>query len=438
MKAMRIHKLYQCLAAAILLLMPTACDNTDYSEKSPFDNSAYLNVAASKNTETFTFNRTVTSQTKMFTVKLSYPSGSDVKVGLKVDPSQISVYNTKHDTHYEMLPEKYYQLSKDAIVIPAGKTTSEDVSLKFLKLDELDIDVTYLCPLSIGEAEGIEVMNGSRTMFYLIRRSSAITTAMNLKHAYVVVPGFDAGSPTADVVNGMTAVTMEAIIRVNQIDENTEISSIMGIEDYLCVRLGDKAFPRQQLQVQSPIAKFPKESTSKQLKIGEWYHVALTLDLATTTICFYVNGQLQSIDTDHGNGETKTINLGDRLADDKFGNGGDYNFYFGRSYGDSHDISRQLNGDICEARIWKVARTQQQIWENMYDISNPAEETDLCAYWKFDEGTGKTVTDLSGHGNDAKVIPYWTGSDHIATWPKPDAELWPAGIEVPKLNEDNN
>ena len=56
---MRIHKLYQCFAAAVLLFLPVACDNTDYSEKSPFDNSAYLNVAASKNTETFTFNRKV-------------------------------------------------------------------------------------------------------------------------------------------------------------------------------------------------------------------------------------------------------------------------------------------------------------------------------------------------------------------------------------------
>ena len=29
---MRIHKLYQCLAAATLLFLPVACDNTDYSE----------------------------------------------------------------------------------------------------------------------------------------------------------------------------------------------------------------------------------------------------------------------------------------------------------------------------------------------------------------------------------------------------------------------
>lgn len=118
---MRIHKLYQCFATAVLLFLPVACDNTDYSEKSPFDNSAYLNVAASKNTETFTFNRKVTSQTKTFTVKLSYPAGDDSKVSLKVDPSLVGVYNAKNDTHYEMLPAEHYQLSQESVTIPAGK-----------------------------------------------------------------------------------------------------------------------------------------------------------------------------------------------------------------------------------------------------------------------------------------------------------------------------
>ena len=84
----------------------------------------------------------------------------------------ISTYNAKNDTHYEALPEAYYQLSTDAVTIPAGKTTSEEVRIKFLKLDELEIDATYLCPLSIGGAEGVGIMNGSRTMYYLVRRSS--------------------------------------------------------------------------------------------------------------------------------------------------------------------------------------------------------------------------------------------------------------------------
>lgn len=430
---MRIHKLYQCLAAATLLFLPVACDNTDYSDHSPFDNSAYLNVAATKNAETFTFNRKVTNQTKTFTVKLSYPSGEDVKVNLKVDPSLIAVYNAKNDTHYEMLSAEHYQLSQESVTIPAGKITSDEVSIKFLKLDELEIDATYLCPLSISGAEGVGVMDGSRTMYYLVRRSSAITTAINLKNVYVTVPGFDKGSPTADVVNNLSAVTMEAIIRVNSFQP--EISSIMGIEMYLQMRLGDASFPNQQLQVQSTFGKFPEASKQKLLLAGEWYHVALTWDLATTTIAYYVNGQLQSISTSHGKSDLTSISLGDKEPDDEFGNGGDHNFYFGRSYTLSHDLSRQFDGEICEARIWSVARTQEQIYQSMYDIPNPATEPTLRAYWKFDEGTGLEVEDRTGHGNNAKVVPYWKDSNHTEAYSKTDAELWPAGIEVPMINK---
>ena len=85
------------------------------------------------------------------------------------------------------------------------------------------------------------------------------------------------------------------------------------------------------------------------------------------------------------------------MPDDEFGNGGDHNFYFGRSYTESHDLSRQFNGEICEARIWSIARTQEQICQNMYDIPNPTEEPTLCAYWKFDEEQGwkwKTGLDM--------------------------------------------
>ena len=345
---------------------------------------------------------------------------------LPMDVVFIVIYSAKDERNEKL---------KSKVTIPAGKTTSEDISIRFLKLDELEIDATYLCPLSIGGSERVGVMDGSRTMYYLVRRSSAITTAMNLKNVYVTVPGFDKGSATADVVNNLSAVTMEAIIRVNTFDEGTEISSIMGIEMYLQMRLGDANFPRQQLQVQTTFGKFPEASKTKQLQAGEWYHVALTWDLATKTIAYYVNGQLQSISTNHGKSDLTSISLGDKVPDDEFGNGGDHNFYFGRSYTESHDLSRQFNGEICEARIWSIARTQEQICQNMYDIPNPTEEPTLCAYWKFDEGTGLEVEDRTGHGNNAKVVPYWKTVDHVEAYSKTDAELWPSGIEVPIMNK---
>lgn len=432
---MNLYKLsLNILAAALMLSAASACDNEDYTEKSPFDNSAYLDIAAAKTSETFTFNRKVTAQTKPFAVKLAYPASVPVTAKLAVDPSLVAAYNAKNGTDYPPLAPDHYQLSASQVTIAPGRTTSDEVGLQFLDLDQLDIDATYICPLTISTAEGVGLMEGSRVMYWLVRRSSAITTAINLRNVYVAVPGFDKGSPTADVVNNLSALTMECIIRVNNFQE--QISSIMGVEQYMMMRIGDANFPTQQLQTQTVFGKFPEASKTKNLNAGQWYHVALTWDLPSQTICFYVDGELQSISTTHGKSDLTAINLGDKAPDDEFGNGGDFNFYFGRSYGDSHDPSRMFDGELCEARIWSEARTQEQIRASMYDIPDPSAEPTLRAYWKFDEGTGTIIQDRTGNGNHAHVVGYWTDVQHTATLPKTDAQLWPSGIEVPKLSWD--
>lgn len=429
---MKRIRLSQWLAGTLLIAAATACDNTDYSEKSPFDNSAYLNVAENKNTETFTFNRRVTELTKTFSVRLAYPAPAAVTAQLAVDPSLTEVYNAKNATDYAALPAEYYELSQSSVNIPASKTQSQDLTIRFHNLDQLEIDATYVCPLAITTAQGVDVMEGSRVMYWLVRRSSAITSAINLRNVYVAVPGFDQGSPTADIVNNLSAVTMECIIRPNAFQK--DISSIMGIEQYFLMRLGDTNFERQQLQTQTTFGKFPESSRSKALQPGQWYHVALTWDIASATICFYVNGELQSISTAHGKSDITSISLGDKAPDNANGNGGDFNFYFGRSYGESHDPSRMFDGELCEARIWSEARTLEQIRSMMYDVPDPTSQPTLCAYWKFDEGTGTVIEDKSGHGNNGVVIPYWTDATYTAQYPKTNAELWPSGIEVPKLN----
>ena len=93
-----------------------------------------------------------------------------------------------------------------------------------------------------------------------------------------------------------------------------------------------------------------------------------------------------------------------------------------RFIGRSYDDYRPLNGKIAEARVWSVARTLEQIWENMYEIENPENDSTLLGYWKFNEGSGNTVKDYSMYGNDG-VAKYDI--------------IWPQGIEIPKLNENN-
>lgn len=396
------------ITIALLLIGITACDSKDYRLDSPFDNVVYLNVAETQSVDNFTFKRTLDTGRKEIAAVLAFPADNDVNVNFAVDQALVAEYNAKHGTGLKLLDNKHYKLSASQTVIPKGETMSKPVAIDFSSLTELEIDARYLLPVTIASAGDMKLLDGSKTIWYIVTRSSAITTAASLKGNYFEVPGFDLGSPTADVVNNMAKMTYEAIIRVNKFENS--ISSIMGIEQYCLLRIGDSGFPRQQVQFSSPgDVKFPKADNSKQLQPGEWYHVAVTYDTENKTAIMYIDGQEQSRIEDYGSGEA--VNLG------KQERGKSFMFKIGHSYGEPDDYSRQLDGEICEVRVWNKARTQQEIWESMYDVDPKA--AGLQAYWKFNEGEGNTVIDQTGNGNDA-----------VAHNPA----VWPNGIEVPMKN----
>lgn len=396
----------------VLLLWVTACDNKDYGKDSPFGNSVYIDAAKVKDVANFTFNNMKQTGEQQISAVLAYPAGQDIDVSFQADPSLVSRYNARLGKNYAILDSKFYKFSAQDVVIRAGKVTSEMVTINFSSLTDLEMDATYLLPVTIKQASGgMEMLDGSKTICYVVRRSSAITTAVSLVNNYFEVPGFEAGSPTADVVNGLKQLTFEAIVRVNKFDPLADISTIMGIEQYCLFRFGDSGFPKQQLQFAANEIKFPKADDAKLLQPGEWYHVAVTYDTEAKTAVMYVDGKEQSRIDDYGTGEP--INLGKQKK-------GNFMFKIGHSYGERDDMTRQLNGEICEVRIWNVIRSQEEIYKNMYDVvpTTPG----LKAYWKFNEGKGNnTVRDFTGNGNDAVAYA--------------DA-VWPAGIEVPQKNKE--
>lgn len=409
---MKIKNNHLVSLGIFLLLSMMACDNKDYSKDSPFDNGVYIDAAEVKDVANFTFNNVKQTGEQQFAAVLAYPAEQDINVNIQVDPSLANHYNARLGKEYAVLDSKFYKFSAKDVVIPAGKTTSEMVTISFLNLTDLEIDATFLLPVTIKQASGgMAMLEGSKTICYLVRRSSAITTAVSLANNYFEIPGFVAGSPTANVVNGLKQLTFEAVIRVNKFDPLTEISTIMGIEQYCLFRLGDSGFPRQQLQFAANEVKFPKADEAKYLQPGEWYHVAVTYDTEAKIAIIYVDGKEQSRIEDYGIGEA--INLGKQKK-------GDFMFKIGHSYGEADDMSRQLNGEICEVRIWNVIRSQEEIYKNMYDVD--PHTAGLKAYWKFNEGPGNNIAkDFTGNGNDA--VAY-------------SKAVWPAGIEVPQKNKE--
>lgn len=312
---MKRYKIIISLAAIICGLM-IACDNTDYSNKAPFDNMVYIKEASNSNSERVTFRNTLNEQKRAFSAKLTYPAGKDIVVKLKADPGLINEFNARHGTDYGMLDSKYYSLSNSELIIKAEKSESLIDTIYFNNLLDLEIDKTYLVPLTISETSGgVHLLNGSKTLFYLVRRSSAITVAANLKDNYLEVPTFLDEEKNA-CLKELGQITMEALVYVEDFTysgpSNTagasDISTIMGVEQHFLMRIGDTSFPRQQLQMQGPDGvKFPAADRAKSLNAMTWYHIALVYNAKEHFIAYYVNGQLQSQDISYGKGATVDI-----------------------------------------------------------------------------------------------------------------------------------
>ncbi len=399
-----------------------------------FDNCAYLDVSATSQTQAATFGNRVGSLEKHLCVALSYPSDKDVKATISVDASLTDAFNHRYGTDYQLLPDAYLDFSPVSVTIEAGKVNSEKVSIGFKNLmgqgedqtGAMEMDKTYLLPVRLS-SEDISTMDGSSVAYYLVKRSSAITVAAQLTDNWIEFPLMDTPGEVADAYNGLNALTYEALVNVDRFDLNNKdgvcnISTVMGVEQYLLLRIGDANFERQCLQFDgsgngSQFGKLPSKSDpAKKLYSGSWYHVACTYDQNERVARIYVNGKL--ID------EVKEAGVAGPTADNKItlamralGMPEAYQFFIGKSYNDF----RPLQGKIAEARVWRVARTGDEIWKNMYRIENPKDQKDLIGYWKFNDGEGNVVKDYSWVGNHGKAV-----GDII----------WPDGIEIHEINKE--
>lgn len=112
-------------------------------------------------------------------------------------------------------------------------------------------------------------------------------------------------------------------------------------------------------------------------------------DMWTTT---YFNAALSLLI----NGKPVSI----RSTNNDTGGYGRQQLSFGTMTDDNEVPSNGLNGTLDEVRVWNGLRTLEQIQDNLnrYLVGN---EPGLAGYWRFDAGSGKTVIDSTGQGNNA-------------------------------------
>jgi hypothetical protein len=141
---------------------------------------------------------------------------------------------------------------------------------------------------------------------------------------------------------------------------------------------------------------------------GDWTHVAVTKD--GNNIKLYVNGVLDA---------SGTLTKSNSPAQLRIGGLAHYNTYF--------------QGQIDEVRIWHTVRTETEIRENMTKalIGN---EANLVAYYRFNEGAGTTLYDLTGNGKHGTL----TNMDEATDWVASNAFNTWIGVENSTYSNDNN
>lgn len=365
------HNYTYLLFAILLAFVFNGCRNDDDS----FTNRVFT---SSDRTQTVLIKQNVTDGEGLIEATMAQLESFDVVINYKVDPTLVEIYNLAYFQNAIMLPSGHYELEKTSLTIPAGRVRSTKLPVRFMKINELDRDQLYVLPVTISNAN-IAVLERSRTTYFVFKGAALINVVADMEKNYLHI-GDTWSNP--GVVNNLTQVTMEALIRVRDYDRL--ISTVMGIEGQFLIRLGDAGFPPNQIQIASSKGNFPAADSNKGLPTNEWVHIAMTYNAATKDIKIYVNGTVQTT----GNQDLgSVINLGV---------GGSGGFYIGRSWEDS----RYLAGEISECRIWNTIRTQEEIATYPYEVDPTSQG--LVAYWKCNEGGGNAVYDKTGNGNNLK------------------------------------
>lgn len=398
---MKINK--TCFALFMLAAFVLAGCKNDDPDKHHFGNKLYISTGILQNDglliddEPVEYMRTVTA-------RLAMPAGEDVNVTFETRPDWAAKYNRIYGDNASALPADCFDMPENSITIHEGEVVGDDLVVNFTTTDELDKDSRYVLPVTIASATNIELIESTRTVYFVFKGAALVNVVANISYMYFPITWRD------DILTQMrnvTTITIEALVRSSDWEAGRKdaISTIWGVEGSFLIRLGDTDRPSNQLQLVNPGGVWPQPNAVKGLPVNEWVHIAIIYDTSTQERIYYMNGKQVAYDL--GAMEPAVIAR--------------------PSIGRSWNEDRWLPGEIAELRIWNVQRTAKQIAENPYwvDPKSPG----LLAYWKFNEGEGNIVHDVTGNGADL------TGTVNEKYADKSDGTpIW-VNVELPDPNK---
>ncbi len=218
--------------------------------------------------------------------------------------------------------------------------------------------------------------------------------AMDLSDQYFGYANFNDIAIVDGSIKTLKKVTFEMTCKI---DGYRGLQTFMGLEGQLLIRgKNDDYRPTHPLQIVGLGDKITLEST-KSFNLNEWMNIALVVDCDQQNVSekykLYINGVQDILVVARQDETHSSINLASSRDGDRF--------EIGRAFGQDF---RAMKGTVSEARVWTVARTAQQIKDNMCGLTSGT-NIGLLSRWNFTAGaeTGY-IQDSNGGKYETNLI----------------------------------
>lgn len=406
MKKLQIVSVSLLLAAAAL----TGCKDAEYGT---LGQHAYINESVSslsKSTKV-TLEGDQGAEVKL-TICLSSKSQEEARFRLVVDENVLKTYNETQSASYTTMPEKLFQLP-ESITVGKDKFSADPSTIRISPIPAELSGEQYAIPLRLESVDGKIPTTNATSTFVITVESTAVST----------LPMFNGGAGLATDEGFpmmLDQFTVEVRFQIsNTSNRNRAVFTNGGTNGSLVLlRFEDPQSDQKDesgevVTAAHSLVQFQGDNgylnPNAAFVPNKWQHLAVTYD--GTTVKIYVNGAFAGSKDIVVKNEFKQAGwFGGSMGGSDGGHGTDDSWWSG---------CKIL---VAEGRIWSVCRTESQIQNNMTTVSPQSEG--LEAYWRFNDGSGSTFNDCTGHGhtlftkNDPTWIPGIKSNAVSTEWPE--------------------
>lgn len=386
------------IAAALLLAaFATGCNDAEYGT---LGTHAFINESTSGSGMKLTLEQNKGTEVQL-TVCLSEKADRNYEFRLVADEAVLANYNAEQASSYVAMPSEVYTLP-DKITIEAGSFNADPTTIHINSIPDEYIGEMYAIPLRLESVDG-NMPTTTKTSTFVIATETVTNSALPMFTGRT-------GLSAAGFPMSLPQFTIECRFQVSNTGERNRDIFCSGSNILLRFEDPQNYDPTTGFEAHSLI-QFQGDgwflNPTLPITPNKWQHYAITYDGSKVTI--YVNG------APAGNKEGK--------IDPNF----EFVGWFGGGGGNAHGTGNATWWSGCkilcsELRIWSVCRSEAQIQNNMTTTS--AKSENLVAYWRMNDGEGKTFEDCTGNGHTmtAEQEPVWVenilSTDTETAWPE--------------------